>query len=376
MAASEDGPDPPPDATGEPRDSGDGSPAQAPKAAFDRRRSIIGGVVAVAFLVVVFWRVIPQVGDYAGAFEVIANLGLADLALLGGALLVYLGVYGLPYLAAAPGISYKDSEVVNNSRFAIGNGIPAGGALSVGVGYAQLTFYGQTPTAATAAIGASGVWAAFVTLTLPITGVAALAMSGADVSRYLVPALIGVAALTAAVVVFALILRSEPAALRVGAFGDRVIGAILHRIRPHSSVNITGAVVHLRRDIVSLVNRRWVFITLANLGVALGQFLILATAVSLVSDTKYSMLAVYGSWAVSQLGIMIPVTPGGLGTVDAALIALLVANGMSQADATAAALVWRVTYYFPQIILGVLCIFYWRWQTSSAKRIGVSPATK
>jgi uncharacterized protein (TIRG00374 family) len=108
--------------------------------------------------------------------------------------------------------------------------------------------------------------------------------------------------------------------------------------------------------------------------VALGQFLILATAVSLVSDTNYSMLAVYGSWAVSQLGIMIPVTPGGLGTVDAALIALLVANGMSQADATAAALLWRVTYYFPQIILGVLCIFYWRWQARRAKRFGVSPA--
>lgn len=348
------------------------SEPQPPKGKLDRRRSIIGGIIAIVFLVIVFSRVIPQVGDYSGAFKAIADLKFVDLLALVVALVVYLVVYGTPYLAAAPGISFKDSEVVNNSRFAIGNGIPAGGAFSIAVGYAQLTFYKQTPTAATAAIGASGVWASFVTLTLPITGVAALAISGRDVSKFLVPALVGLAILLVMIVLFALILRSERNAERIGAFADRVIGGVVHKVRPHARIDISATVLHLRHDIVGLVSRRWLPITIANVAVSLGQFLILATAVRLVSVSDYHMFAVYGAWAISQLGIMIPVTPGGLGTVDAALIALLVGGGMTEADATAAALLWRATYYFPQILLGVACIFYWRWQVARARKLAAA----
>lgn len=355
-----------------------GDEAHPPDQSFDRRRSIIGGVIAVAFLVIVFARVIPQVGDYQGAWQALSALSAADLAALLGALLIYLGIYGLPYFVAVPGLSFTHSEVVNLSRFAIGNGIPGGGALGLAVGYAQLTFYRATPTAATAAIGATGVWASFVTLTLPITGVAALALSGADVSAYLIPALIGLAVLAALVVLFALVLRSERNAERIGALADRVAGRIVRRFRPSVQVDVSASVLHLRHDIVGLVNRRWLAITAANFGVSLGQFLILAVAMRLVSTDDYSVLVVYGAWAVSQLGILIPITPGGLGTVDAALIALLSANGISQADATAAALLWRATYYFPQVALGVASIFYWRWQVSRAGIqlvSGVSPGS-
>ncbi len=339
-----------------------------PQATLDRRRSIIGGVIAVVFLVIVFARVIPQVGDYQAAFAALADLGAGDLAVLLAALLVYLAVYGLPYLVAAPGISFLQSEVVNNSRFAIGNGIPGGGALGLAVGYAQLTFYRATPTAATAAIGATGVWASFVTLTLPITGVAALAMSGRDVDRFMLPALIGVAILITVIVLFTLVLRSERNAMRIGAFADRVVGAVARRLRPSLQVNLSGSVLHLRHDIVGLVSRRWLAITGANFAVGFGQFLILAVALNVVSTTGgFNMIAVYGCWAVSQLGILLPVTPGGLGTVDAVLIALLTSVGVSSGDATAAALLWRATYYFPQIFLGVGCIFFWRWQAGRAR---------
>ncbi len=340
----------------------------APSASFNRRRSIIGGVIAVAFLVVVFARVIPQVGDYQGAFDALGQLGALDVAALIGALLAYLAVYGLPYLVATPGIRYLQSQIVNNSRFTIGNGIPGGGALGLAVGYAQLTFYGATPTAATAAIGATGVWASFVTLSLPITGVAAFAAAGQDVSSFVLPALIGLAVLGAVVVAFALILRSEHNAVRIGAFAERVVGAVVRRFRPHTAVNISASVLHLRHDIVGLVGRRWLAITAAAFSVSLGQFLILAVALSVVStSSEYALLAAYGCWAVSQLGILIPATPGGLGTVDAALIALLTTIGVSDGDATAAALLWRATYYFPQIALGLVCIVAWRIQVRRAR---------
>lgn len=353
----------------------DGTAVQAdrepPKATINRTRSIVGGIIAIAFLAIVFTRVIPQIGDYQGAFEAIADLTFINLLTLVAALIVYLLIYGLPYLVAAPSINFRESEIVNNSRFAIGNGIPGGGALGLAVQYAQLTLYRASPTEATAAIGATGVWATFITLTLPVTGVAAFLMSGGEIGRFLLPALAALGVLITAVILFALILRSEQNAHRIGAFADRIVAAILGRFKPGMRVNITGQVLQLRRDIVDLVSRRWLAITAANFGVSFGQFMILAVALHAVakSPENINYLAVYGSWAVSQLGILLPITPGGLGTVDAALIALMTAQaGVSDADATAAALVWRATYYFPQILIGIICIFIWRWQAERARK--------
>jgi uncharacterized protein (TIRG00374 family) len=355
----------------------DGTPAEtgvpfdppSAKGTINRTRTIIGAVVAIVFLIIVFARVIPQIGDYQGAFEALAALSFAQVLLLLAALLVYLIIYGTPYVVAAPGLSYQHSQIVNNSRFAIGNGIPGGGAFGLAVQYAQLTFYKTTPTVATAAISATGVWATFVTLTLPLTGLLALALSGADVSRFTVPAMIALGVVVTMIVVFALILRSERNAEHIGGFADRTAGALVRRFRPQADLDITGSLLQLRRDIVDLVSRRWLLITLANFGVSFGQFLVLAVAITVVSDESPSLLLVYGAWAVSQLGILLPVTPGGLGTVDAALIALLTANGVPSAEATAAALLWRAVTYFPQIFIGLFCIFYWRWQVRRQARL-------
>jgi uncharacterized protein (TIRG00374 family) len=72
-----------------------------------------------------------------------------------------------------------------------------------------------------------------------------------------------------------------------------------------------------------------------------------------------SFAAAFGAFSISQLGLMIPITPGGLGTVDAAMIALLVSFGASSGDATAADLVWRASSFIPQIVIGVIALLLW-----------------
>ena len=57
------------------------------------------------------------------------------------------------------------------------------------------------------------------------------------------------------------------------------------------------------------------------------QFLIFYVALRGVEgwgSAGTSLLVAFGSFAVAQIGLMIPITPGGLGTVDAAMIALLI----------------------------------------------------
>jgi uncharacterized protein (TIRG00374 family) len=137
----------------------------------------------------------------------------------------------------------------------------------------------------------------------------------------------------------------------------------MHRFKPDLQLNLGDALVKLRTDIVELVRRRWAAITVAQLAVSLGSFLILLVAFRGVeSGSRISGWSIFAAFAISQLGLMVPVTPGGLGTVDAAMIGLMISFGASSGDATAADLLWRAVSYVPQIIIGLICIFYWRFQ--------------
>ena len=328
----------------------------------NRKRTIIGAIVAIVFLAIVFLRVIPQIGSYAEAFEYVQAMTVASIIGLCCVTLIYLFIYGWPFVASTPGLKYKSGFIVNQSAFAVSNGIPAGGAFALGLQYAQLTSYRISPTVTTASIGATGVWSVFITLFLPVTGVVALTVSGQNGGSYLTAALLGILALVVVVGLFALILKSEKNAIRIGGIADKILDWLMHLIRRTNTLDMTTQLVQLRHDIVDLVRRRWHVITIAQIAVSWSQFAILYAALVGVSGSAgtVSILAAYGCWAVAQLGIMIPITPGGLGTVDAALITLLIAVGVDSGVATAADLVWRAASYIPQITIGLICIFYWR----------------
>lgn len=329
----------------------------------DRKKTIIGAIVAVVFLAIVFVRVIPQIGSYSEAITYIQAMTWQAIVGLVCVTIFYLWVYGWPFVASTPGLKYKSGFIVNQSAFAVSNGVPAGGALGLGLQYAQLTSYKTTPTAATASIGATGTWSVFVTLFLPVTGVVALSLSGDNAGSYVKAAVFGVIALVVVVGLFALILRSEKNAVRIGSISDKILNWCIHIFKKDKNVSVSNMIMNLRVDIVDLVKRRWHVITIAQIGVSWAQFAILYAALVGVSGSSGAIpvLSAYGCWAVSQLGILIPITPGGLGTVDAVLIGLLTSVGVDSGVATAADLVWRASSYVPQICIGLICIFYWRW---------------
>ncbi len=348
-------------------------------AGLNRKKTIIGAIVAIVFLAIVFVRVIPQIGSYSEAADYIKAMTGAAIAGLVIVTLFYLWVYGWPFVASTPGLRYKQGFIVNQSAFAVSNGVPAGGALGLGLQYAQLTSYKTTPTAATASIGATGTWSVFVTLFLPVTGVVALSASGDAAGSYVKAAVLGVIALVVVVGLFALILKSEKNAVRIGKVADSIINWCIHLFKKDKNVDVSTQIMTLRTDIVDLVKRRWHVITIAQISVSWAQFAILYAALVGVSGSAGTipLLTAYGCWAVSQLGILIPLTPGGLGTVDAVLIGLLTTMGVDNGAATAADLVWRASSYIPQICIGLICIFYWRWdiRKHGDKKSTEAPAT-
>lgn len=334
----------------------------APTATLDKKKSIILGIIGIVFIVIIFWKVIPQIGSYSDAADALRGMSTMSVVLIGASVILYLLAYGLPFMAAAPGLRFWRSEQTNQAAFAISNGIPGGGAVGLAVQFGMLTSFGTSGTAATAAITAVGLWSTFVTLGLPILGVVALAASGQGNQGHIGIAVIGLVILVAAVTLFVLVMRSEPLAAAVGRFGNRLIAPFRKRIKALATVDLVGPITKFRGDMYGLLKSRWAAITGAQMAVSLTQFLILYVAlrgVQAEDQTQSSILVVFAAFAISQLGLMVPITPGGLGTVDAAMIALLVSFGVSNGDATAADLVWRATSYIPQIIIGIIAIVLW-----------------
>jgi uncharacterized protein (TIRG00374 family) len=335
--------------------------AQPQIPALDKRKSIIAGAITLVTLVIVFAGILPKLGNYSDAWSSIQAMSTLELAALGVAIVVNIWLYVYPLMPAIPGLKYNPAFVVRQTSFMISNAVPAGGAVGVGVQYAMLAGYRVSPAASATGIAITSVWSVFMTLGLPVLGVVFLLLGGDGVGQYVTAALLGVAGIVGAVVVFALILRSESLARKIGAIGQRLADPLLHRF--HKEVDVTAQILHFRNQIVGVVTKHWAAITASNFGMIFGQFLILFVAIRAVSDGRSSGLTAaeaFAAFAISRLGTMIPLTPGGLGTVDAALTGLLVAFGMDQNDALAATLVWRACSWVPQVFLGVGTFLWWR----------------
>jgi len=332
-----------------------------PQATLNKKKSIILGVIGLAFIVLIFWKVIPQVGDYDQAWKALQSMGVLGLIIIGVAVVVYLIVYGFPFMAAAPGLRYWRSQQTNQAAFAISNGVPAGGAVGLAVQYGMLTSFKISGTSATAAITVVGLWSTFVSLGFPIFGVLALSLAGGN-NTYSWVGPVGLVILVASVGLFVLIMRSPRFATSVGHAANAVARPLGRLIPALKDKDLEPAISKFRADTYDLLKRRWALITIAQIGVSLTQFFILYVALRGVegwSTSGTSMLAAFGAFATSQIMLMVPITPGGLGTTDALMISLLTSLGADKGAATAADLVWRATSYFPQMILGVIALIAW-----------------
>ena len=330
-------------------------------ATLDKKKSIILGVLGLVVIIVIFWKVIPQIGDYASAAEALAEMGIGAMIVVGLAVVLYLFAYGFPFMAATPGLKYWRSQQVNQAAFAISNGVPAGGAFGLAIQYAMLTSFTVPGTVATSAITAVGLWSMFVSLALPILGVVALSASGGDM-QYAWVAPLGLVILVGGILLFVLVMRSTPLALKVGSLGNTLINPLRARIAKLKDLDVVGPITKFRADMYGLLKSRWGHITVAQVSVIMTQFLVMYVALRGVQgwdEPGTSVIAAFGAFATSQIMMMVPITPGGLGTVDAVMISLLQSVGVSAGDATAADLIWRAASYVPQIIIGIIALVSW-----------------
>ena len=324
----------------------------------------VSATITVVVLVVVFVGIFPKVADYSQAWTSIQQMPTPYVVALVVATVVNLAVYVWPLQAALPGLGYGPGFVVRQTSFAISNAVPAGGAVGLGVQYGMLDSYGFGAGAAASAIAIVSVFNVFATLVMPVLGVVALLASGAVKGSYVLVAAIGILAIGVSVVASAVVLHSEHGARTVGRWADRLVNPLTRRLARGRTVDLSGKLLDFRSSVVGVMQTRWLLVTLSTLLLQLTSWAILVLALRGLEAGAGGVMVTWtealAAFSLARVASFIPITPGGLGTVDAALAALLTGFGATSSQALAADLVWRAASYVPQVLLGALTFLWWR----------------
>jgi uncharacterized protein (TIRG00374 family) len=345
----------------------------------DRKRQIVAAAVTVVTLVVVFAGILPQLGDYSEAWEAVRNIPAEAALLLAVMIIANVAVYPWPYQATMPGLGYGPAFAVSQTSYAISHTVPAGGPLGLAVQYRMLDDYGISATAATAALGINGIWTVLVKVSLPVIALIALIFVG-ETQVWVVPAAVaGLVVVGLAVGLLVALLHSEGAGRRrISGWLAGVVGWLSGLIGKEPTIDVQAKMSEYRASTRDVLSSRVTSITVTNVVVQVVPFVVFFVALRGIEadvSSKTLLVEAFAAYSVGALGDFIPLTPGGLGTVDALITGLLVAFGTAESNALAATLVWRAGTYLPQIFIGFGTYFSWqrRQRKSGAARRDPTP---
>lgn len=161
----------------------------------------------------------------------------------------------------------------------------------------------------------------------------------------------------------ALLLLDEPIGW-VGGVIQRIHNMLLRRRPP--MVDLPERLTAERDAVRGTLGARWGQAVLRSAGNVLFDYLALLSALVATGARPKASLVLLAYVAAVVLG-MIPITPGGLGFVEAGLAAMLVLAGVPAAQATLATLAYRLVSYWLPIFAGP--VSYTLFRRSNARRV-------
>jgi putative heme transporter len=339
---------------------------------------VIQIVVSLAIAVGVFAFAIPKVADYSAVGDALRAMTLLELATLFAVMILSIVSYWPQQTAAMPGLKLALAAVVTQTSTSIANTVPGGGVVAVGVSYVMYHSWGFTNSQVALSVLVTGIWNIFMKLGLPVVALALLAVEGKAGGGLLVAAVIGVAVLFAAVVMFALVLWRKEFARRIGTGLGKAASFFRKLIRKHPVEDWGEAAMRFRKQTIHLVSHAWLKLTLSTLISHLALWLVLLLALRHVgvSAAELGTAQVLGVFAFGRLITALPITPGGVGIAELGYIGGLLLAGRDQADVppevfraqvVAAVLVFRTLTYAFQIPLGAFTYLIWRRKKSWLK---------
>jgi uncharacterized membrane protein YbhN (UPF0104 family) len=311
----------------------------------------VGRILFFVFSALSLYVLAPQLLDVweeAPRIEAIGWVGLASMLLLEGC--SFFAVWQLQRIIV-PELDTFSAATAQLSANAVSRAVPGGAAIGAGVHLRLWTVAGVTPARAATGMATTSLISTATLLALPVVSLLVAAV-GAPVPSGLASVAIGGALLSFALFGFgaAIMIRARFAE-RVAGLVHRIGGWIARRIgRVGPSVE---DLLERRTELIQSLGPRWrgaLGASVANWGL---DYLVLVAALQFLgADPRFSVvLLAYGAAAVLA---MIPITPGGVGFVEAGLTSLLVVAGVPARDALLATLAYRITSFWLPLPAGLV----------------------
>lgn len=307
------------------------------------------GIKLVLFVIAFYFFILPLIPGFRKAanefLDVEPVLLMCGIGLQVGAWTSYSFLTRAALGGAATGISPMRIFRINMSSKALTNIVPAGNAAGSALGYRLLTLSGVRGADAGFAMATAGIGSAVVlNLLLWCALLISIPIRGAN-GLYAIAALAGVVVMILAVgIVLGLIhgqARAEKivrwVAKKVHFDGDKATAAVRQ---------VGGRVEDLIDDKQLL--KRVIFFAALAWALDASSLWVFLRAFGGTLDPD----ALFVAFGLANVMAVIPITPGGLGIVDAAYIPTLVGFKLTRAVATLGVSVYRLSQFFLPILVG------------------------
>jgi uncharacterized protein (TIRG00374 family) len=253
----------------------------------------------------------------------------------------------------------------NLASGALGRTIPGGSAAAAALQFQMLTRGPVDGPAAATGLTAGSLLLLGTLAALPLLAAPAV-IGGLDVPRGLLNAsLMGLAIFVALFVLGFALLRSDRVVNRIG----RAAGWVLCKVRRDDNPRreLPARLREQRDTVRTTLGERWPLALAAAAGRWLFDFLTLQAALAAVGAHPRISLALL-AYCAAQLLAQVPITPGGLGIVEAGMTGTLALAGVAGGAAAVATLVYRLGSYWLQLPAGLVAWILYR------RRYGATPA--
>ncbi|GLZ46300.1 hypothetical protein Acsp06_24850 [Actinomycetospora sp. NBRC 106375] len=301
---------------------------------------IVTGVVVAAVITTGVVIVFPTV-KAAGTALVGADPWwvIVAIACEAGSLIAFSALHHRLLVAASVRVSLRAVTLATLAANALHLTVPGGAALSTAYTYKRRRAWGATAPATTWTMVAGGVAASLALAAIALGS--ALVVGGRPTSLpWLILQIAGVAALGAGVVIVA---RRPGLLVTGGTWGLRLVNRVRSRPRDTGVAELSEQIAALQ--LIELRGRGRAVVgsaALANWVLDIGCLAACCAAVGAEGMTLALVLVAYAAATAASSAAFLP---GGLGLVDGALLAALVAGGVPSHPALAAVLLYRLVSF-------------------------------
>ena len=320
-------------------------------------KAVVRRAAAVAVAGAAIYLVLPKLIAVLGAWPRLSTLNPAWFAVcLAAELVSFTCNFALQRLALRTRgwFAVVTAGLAGNT---VTNSLPGGDAAGAAVQFRMLTTAGFDTDTAVGGLTTFSLLEVGGLLALPLFALPAI-LGGAAVSPGLVhTALLGIAAFVLYAIFGVIVLRTDWPLATLGRVGQSLWNRVTRGRRP-----VTGLDQRLlaERDTVrAVLGKNWrqaALLTTGRLGCDYGCLLAALRATGASPRPSLVLLA----YSAAGIVALFPLTPGGLGVVEASLSGLLILAGVRASYAVLATLAYRIASYWLPLLAGPLAYLLFR----------------